>query len=478
MSASGDESLWLLPRDEPCAPLEGAARAEVAIVGGGFAGLSAALHLKEERPELDVALVEAGTVGCEASGRNTGMLGPGVWGRISLLRKKFGDEVAARMFRASEDAVSRVVSLVREEDIDCELEETGQLQLATTERQARSLREDARAFASLGFDVPYLEKAQVERAIATDFYAGGLRFERAGLLDPARLCRELKRRLLERGVRVHERTRVRAISPGKPARVELENGALVADQVVVATNALTPRLGLLRGRVVPLHTHVISTEPLSHERRAALGWEGREGIVDARNFFNYYRLTRDDRILFGGGRPLYRASRDDVAAGASVASREKTWEELARELVSIFPALEGLRIERRWSGAMGFTLDRLPVVGELEEARGVLYAGAWCGHGVALATASGAAIADLALRRASARTTLPWIRGSAPWLPPDPLRAIGLGAYLGALSLRDGIDPVGERKKPDAKTRRREGVDFAPSRLRVSNPSMSKGVKT
>jgi glycine/D-amino acid oxidase-like deaminating enzyme len=341
------------------------------------------------------------------------------------------------MFRASEDAVSRVVALVEDEGLSCDLEETGQLQLATTEEQARALLEDARSFEALGFPVPFLDQGAVSQALATDFYRGGIRFERAGLLDPAKLCRELKRVLLARGVRIHEHTRVESVIPGKPARIELERGSLEADQVVLATDAFSARLGFLRGRVVPLHTHVILTEPLPGSMRAALGWERREGIVDARNFFSYYRLTKDDRILMGGGRPIYRAARGDLVAGATAAAREAIWDELERELATIFPVLDGVRVERRWSGAMGFTLDRLPVLGELAEAQGVLHAGGWCGHGVALATASGATIADLVARRVTGRTLLPWIRGSAPWLPPDPLRALGLGAYLHWLSFKD-----------------------------------------
>jgi gamma-glutamylputrescine oxidase len=430
-------------------------RAQVAIVGGGFAGLSAAYHLVRERP-LDVVLLEAGEVACEASGRNTGMLGPGAVAPITTLVRRLGRDGAARVFGATLDACERALALIGEAGLACGLERNGQLVVARSEKQAASLREQARVLAELGFDVEWLEHDALHEKLASPLYRAALRYPLAANLDPLALCRELARVCRERGVQILEKTRVRAVLPGTPARLSVARASLsraeggrdahptlqdevVADRVVLATNAFTPRLGFLRDRVVPLHTHVVRTEPLGSRLRD-LGWSHREGVIEARHFFSYFRLTADDALLLGGGAPLY--------TGGERATDRARFAELEREIGTIFPALEGVAIERSWSGVMGFTLDRMPVLGELAEAPGVLHAGAWCGHGVALALASGETIADLAFGRRTPRTELPWVRGSAPWLPPDPLRGIGIHAYLAGLGLADRLEETVHARLP------------------------------
>ena len=411
--------------------------AEVVVVGGGFAGLSAAYHLIEAQPGLDVVLIEAGEVGSGASGRNTGMLGPGVGGTITQLRRRLGDEGAAEVFGASERAVRRVLGLIGREAIGCDLEVTGQLKVAMGARHAASLARQARDFEALGFEVPWLDAAQTRARIATKAYCGALFYPEAAMLDPLKLCRGLRRVLIERGVRVVERCPVEAVVPGDPVVVRLGSGELRAKRAVMAANAYSARLGHLAGKVVPLHTHVILTAPLTRWQLSDLAWSGREAIIDARNFFNYYRLTPDDRVMFGGGQALYRPARGDRRAGALKVADPGIWRGLARELGSLLPPLAGLEVARCWSGAMGFTLDGFPVVGAAPEAPGIVHASGWCGHGVAMAFEGGAIAAEAAMGRGRPRS-LPWRgAGSTPTLPPDPLRHMGLSTYLKALAWVD-----------------------------------------
>src|SRR5579883_1768849 len=336
-------------------------RARVAIVGGGFAGLSAALHLV--RAGVDVTLFEAGTVGCEASGRNTGMLGPGAIAPITSLVDRHGPDGARAIFQATLDAVESALELIQAEGLACDLEVTGQLLVARTGRQAAFVESQARAFQELGFDVEWLDRDALATRIASDSFRGGLRHPRAANLDPLRLCHELARVCRARGVVIREQTPVRSVAAG---RLELASGeSVLADRVVLATNAFTSRLGVLRGRVTPLSTHVVLTEPLG-ERVRALGWPGREGVVDARRFFSYFRLTADDRLRWGGGAPLHRRAEDPA-----------TYATIAAEIESVFPSLQGVRIEKQWSGVMGFTLDRTPIVGPLAEEPAILHTGAW-----------------------------------------------------------------------------------------------------
>jgi glycine/D-amino acid oxidase-like deaminating enzyme len=395
-------------------------------------------------------VLEAERVGAGASGRNSGMIGPGVGGWISGLRRRRGDHVAAAMFQSSLDAVDAAIELVRHEGISCELQIGAQLKVAATAGQVERLRREAGSYAALGFDVPWLGRDEVSQAIGARDYLAALRFRRAATVDPARLCLGLRRALERRGVRVFEASSVRRVRGGRPVRLELEGGTVEAETALIATNGYTPQLGLFCGRVIPLQTHMILTEPLEPDRIRSLAWSGREAIIESRNFFNYYRLTPDGRIAFGGGRALYRASPGARAEGATDQIRPRACDDLRRELVRLFPDLEGASIASGWSGTMGFTLDNLPIVGEVPGHAGVHFAGAWCGHGLALSIANGAMFADLVASRANARSDLPWQRSSAPRLPSDPWRGVGLSAYLSALEWSDRAGRVLSQNRREA----------------------------
>jgi gamma-glutamylputrescine oxidase len=455
-----DLSFWVdTPDERPCPPLQGEARAAVAVVGGGFAGLSAAYHLSRERPDLDMVLLEGAIVGSGASGRNTGMLGPRVGGMLKDLCRKFGEPEGRRLYQYSLDAVALVKKLVHDEGLACELEDTAQVKAAVTDRQATALGAEAALLEKLGLAAAWYDERKMAE-IAPVPYRAGLCYPVSGLLNPVRLCRELKRVLLARGVRVHEHTPVSGLAPGPPPRLTFPGGTLAAAQVVVATNAYTPQIGLLRGQLVPIQTHIIQTERLTPAQLGRLNWPGRTPFFEASNLFNYYRLTRDDRIVFGGGRPLYQAAAGDRHSGATDVADPRVWEAQKQVFKQRFPALADVAIPRQWSGSVAMTLDHLPVTGELAEAPGVFFAGGWNGHGVALATASGATVADLLLRRPSARTEFPWVRGRAGRIPGDPLRALGLSAYLTGLGLADRLERLGEKLRGGgARTRPSAGSD-------------------
>ncbi len=413
---------WAPP---PLGPPSG--RAEVVVIGGGFAGLSTALHLVRARPGLDVRVLEVGRLGAGASGRATGMLGPGVAGSILDLEARLGPDGARRAFAATLAAVEQVEALVAAEAIDCALEPTGQLHVALCPRHAARLGREAERLAALGFTAPLLDRAAVRRAVGTDAYHAALRLPGA-LLDPVRLLAGLARAAAARGVRLHEGVRVARVepapAPGRDVRVVCEDPAgrtttLTAPRVVVATNAGLPGLGLLAGRVVPLRAHALVTAPLGAERLAALGWAGREALIDRRTFFHYARLTPDGRLLLGGGRLAgfgAEGPRFGASAGGDAGCAGATRARLVAEAEALFPALRPLQVDVAWSGPLAFTNDRLPVVGPLADAPGVLALGGWCGHGLALSVSAGAAVAEAVVRGAppAEQAELPWWRGTAP----------------------------------------------------------------
>jgi gamma-glutamylputrescine oxidase len=439
-----DLSFWVdTPDPHPCAPLRGDARCDVAVVGGGFAGLSTAYHLMRARPDLDIVLLESARVGSGASGRNTGMLGPRVGGSILDLCRRFGQVEARRLYQTSLDAVDQVKGLIAAEDLSCALEPTPQMKAAVTQRHVAALATEARMLERLGFEAPWHDANDMAH-LAPVAYQAGLRYPQSALLNPVLLCRELKRILIAGGVRVHEHTHVRRLAPGRPVELALGDGTLTAARLVLATNAYTAQLGLLQGQIVPIQTHVIQTEPLTDRQLSRLNWPGRNPVFEAGHIFNYFRLTPDNRILFGGGRPLYQAA-SDARSGATDIADPRVWHAQVNVFRNRFPALCDVAIANKWSGALAMTLDHLPIVGELAEAPGVFFAGGWNGHGVAMATASGAVVAELLMGCRSGRARVPWVRGRAPGVPPDPVRAVGLSAYLTALQAMDRLDAVRDR---------------------------------
>ena len=255
-------------------------------------------------------------MGAGASGRNTGILRPGVGGTILDLCRRFGPDGARRLYRASSLAVEHVRDIIRSERIACDLEDVPHLKMALTVKQAAHLREEAETLARLGFGADYHDEARMA-ALAPIPSRGGLSYPGSGQLNPALLARGLKRLVVGRGVRVHENTPVSSITPGDEIRLTTPRGSLVARQVVLATNAHTPQLGVLCGQIIPIQTHVSLTEPLSEAELSGLAWEGRMSLSDKRHIFNYYRLTGDNRIMFGGGRPVYRPAKGDARAGAT-----------------------------------------------------------------------------------------------------------------------------------------------------------------
>ena len=417
-------------------------RADTAVIGGGLTGLSAAYHLLSRRPGARVILLEARRIGAGASGRTTGLLGPGVGQSLPALVRRWGPAEARALYVATLRAVEDVSRLVSRERIDCELAMTGQLIVARSQAGCARLAAHARLLKQLDLPGDTLDDEALDRAIRLSCSRAcgargpaALRLSVAGTLHPTKLLAGLARRVTERGGIVLEHTRVIAVGRGRPVRLEVAGGGeILADEVVVATAGYTPDLGLLRGRILPVHLQVVATEPLERGAREALGWSGREGIVEARRIFSYFRLTADDRIVFGGGVPRYRwggRADDDPRTPAALDS-------LAREFDETFGPQLQIRVASGWTGMIGYVLDTLPAI---ERARGrpsVLHAVGWCGHGIALSVASGAWIGRL-LCDGAAPEDLPWYRDRPPLLPFEPVRWAGFQAGVRMLSLLDRI---------------------------------------
>ena len=405
-------------------------RVDVAVIGAGLTGLSAAYHVLAAHPGSRVVVLEAGHVGQGASSRNTGMLTPGVGQDLAALIRRWGVHAARDMYIHSLDAVRYVASLTASEGIDAGLHLNGLLVVARGPGGRVRLEKQAAALESLALPCERLDREGLDRHIrleggtSSDETRGpaALRLPVAGTLNPARLLAGLANAVRRRGGLVAEGAKVTALSRRAPVLVSLDQGqSLRATHVVVATGGYTRPLDVHRGRLIPLHLRVLLTEPLSPAQLVALHWPGREGVIDSRRLFNYFRLTDDDRILFGGGRPCYRSGRDP----AEMPCQESTRTKLERELHSLFPALGELSMARTWSGVIDYSLDALPIIGNVPGHENVLFAGGWCGHGIALGTSSGRWVCEL-IDSGGPSHRLPWFRPRPPLAPPDPFRSLAV----------------------------------------------------
>lgn len=416
-------------------------RVDVAVIGGGLTGLSAALHLVRARPGWTVVVLEAGRVGAGASGRSTGIVGPGVGTGITSLTSRFGPRVSRRMFRYSQDAVDAVVKLVNDEQIACDLTPSAHLLCASTQGQASRLGREWQTFTKLGLPTPLLGRDDLASLLGHDRYLSALEYQPVMLVNPLKLTLGLATAAARAGVQILEHSPVTGLQ-ADPGAVQLRVGdrsALQAAMVVVATDGYTPPDLPYGRRTFAVRTHVLATEPLSSGQRAALGWSGREAVIDQRTFFSYYRFDAEGRLLFGGGPVCV----PQAGPQASVA----VWERLERELRQLMPALGQVRITHRWSGLTSAALDELPVVGAVPRQPGVYYAGAWRGHGLALSVANGSWLANR-LAHGSDDFTLPWHRSRTGSPALGPLRSVGVRAYVRTFRTLDRGGALAERMRP------------------------------
>jgi gamma-glutamylputrescine oxidase len=339
--------------------------------------------------------------------------------------KRLGLAKAQAAYRATLRAVEYTRDLIRNEGIGCELEMTGQLVVARSDAARARLAAQAALFKMSGIPCETLSDAALAAKIrlAPVSAHGGpaaLRLPLAGILHPMKLMAGLAERIVSRGGRIFENARVSAISNGRPVRIETQGGGeVLADEVVAATAAYTPDLGLLRGRILPLHLQVLVTEPLSGDARAAIGWDGREGVLDARRIFSYFRLTGDGRIVFGGGIPRYRwgGATDDNGAAPAL-------ERLRLEMLRTFPAAARLEVAKGWTGVIDYVADALPAIQRSKRNPAIVHVVGWCGHGIALAVASGEWVAAL-MTNGARHEDLPWFRNDPPLIVPELARWVG-----------------------------------------------------
>ena len=407
----------------PLTSLQGDQIADIVIVGGGYTGLSAALHLAERFPERRIVLLEGTRVGYGASGRNCGLLLPFINGAEAITHELVDagriDE-ARKVFDATSAGIGLIQELVEQRGVDCEWEPVENLMGALTPRQEARLEGEQRMFAALGLEATWLSETELRQRVDVEGYRGALTVPTSAMINPAKLATGLLGLVRAAGVEVYEDSPVLEVEPGTTVSVRTPRGRVRAPMLILATNAYTHHLGFLRGRVLPMHSHSIVTAPLSETQIEALSWSGRQPFFDVRSFFNLFRLTADNRVLLSGGDGFY------YYGGAAI-DREghPDYERLSRDLRMLFPALADVPITHRWVGHVGTTLDFSPTIGAVGPTDNILFAGGYSGHGVTVAVLAGRLLRDLVAGEPLDPVFDFVLNRQPPRAPGEPLTSVG-----------------------------------------------------
>jgi glycine/D-amino acid oxidase-like deaminating enzyme len=418
--------------------LAGSRRADVAVVGAGFTGLWTALALTERDPHLEVVVVEAEQVAHGATGRNGGFVEPSLTHGVHNGARHFAGELAelTELGRANLDGL---VADVARFGIDCDLRRVGMLDVATAAWQLEDLADGVELLRDSGEDVDVLDADATRARVDSPTYLGGLlRHDAGATVDPGRLARGLAAELDRRGVTLHESSPVTGLTrTAAGVRVATPLGEVLADRVVLATNAYSHRLLRRTGRhFVPVHDYVLVTAPLTAEQLARIGWVGREGVADAGNQFHYYRLTADDRVVWGGYDAIYRFG---SGVGPRDDHRHATYDLLARHFRRTFPQLDDVPFERWWGGPIATTTRFSVTFGDTWDGR-IVYALGYTGLGVAATRFAGQVLRDRLLDPGSALLQLQLTSTSPFPFPPEPLRWLGVTLTRRAIARADRRD--------------------------------------
>lgn len=429
-----EKSYWLGSSSyEESPPLDGSTMVDVAVVGGGFCGLSTAYYLKRAEPSLRVAVLEDKVVGYGASGRNAGFAMTLMGFTLSLTALRFGKEKAKQAHDFAHRAVDHIGQMVDAHGIDCEYEKTGLLTVALNPAQEKRLQDEIELAEKIGIrGLRWIKRADLSAEVRSPTYFGARHEDQCALINPAKYVRGLKDAAIEAGVEVYERTPASSLHTDATLRVDTPRGIVEAEKVVLATNAFSGRFPQLRNKQFPVFTYIILTEPLSDAQLADIGWGARQGIEDARNMIHYYRLTTDNRILFGGSdaRYYFRGALDRDLNPA-------VFRRLKRDLRRTFPSLREARIEHQWGGPVSVTADFFPAMGYAGKDRRIAYALGCVGHGVAMMNMAGQVLRDLVLEQQTELTDLFFVNRSIIPLPPEPLRFAVAEAIRGGLRAQD-----------------------------------------
>lgn len=421
-----NDSYWAQEQPPASPPLGEDMAVDVAIVGGGYTGLAAAWRLAQAAPGLKIALLEAQQVGHGASGRHGGMVLPQPGPESFEIAHDL--ETHKLTYDLTVESMAALQALVQSSGMDADLRLDGFVHTFLDEEDWPYYEEYVDQVQRAGMPLELWDEDETAEALGTEIYVGGVYDPNGGSVHAMKLIKVLKQAAEAAGVRIFGDSPVLDVEEGEPVRLRVgEAGRTVlADALVLATNAYTSALGFFKHQVMPVHAQTAVTPPLSARQLDSIAWESRLPFFDSRNALFHLVLTPDNRIVIGGGSAEYffgnnlRYRGDLPAIGAMMLA----------ELVHMYPALEGIQFEHVWNGLLGMSFDGTPSVGVGGKFGNIYHGLGYSGQGVNLSFLFGDVIAALHQGQDHPWLATPYANNRLPFIPPEPFRWIGVQAAM------------------------------------------------
>lgn len=437
------QPFWLDDIDAPeiLPPLYMDIEADLLIVGAGFTGLWAAVQALEYNPNRKVVVIEAATIASGASGRPGAIVSTSVMHGLSNAERVFPDDLDL-LEELGQKNMADLIAMLDKYGIDCDAEWTGELTVGVGNDWEEALKAEYWLNKKHGHNVEFLDEVETASHIASPIFGGALwSKDRSGILNPAKLAWGLREVALKLGAQIYENTPLIAVKPyGYCLRAKVPLADIIAKKILLATNAFAAGHRNIKRKVAAVRDRIVATEPLTSAQLNSIGWANRQGIYDTRTQMNYMRLTKDNRIIFGGKLAYFFWNNTKPKRDLT----EKPYQKLAEAFFATFPQLEGISFSHAWSGPIALT-TRMAVHFQRYHGNRMVYAGGYSGFGIS-ASRFGAKIALSILEEHDdcLAKKLKLVTSQPNYIPPEPLRWLGAQITMYAM---DTVDAKGGWRK-------------------------------
>ncbi len=414
-------SLWAsyTPDYEATPALSGELDCDVAIIGGGFTGVSTAYHLSQRFPEKSIVLLEGKLLANGASGRNGGMMLNWVYGTGSMT-----DEMTKAVYTATHDTIEDIENIIKKHKLKVSYRRDGCFEVFTDEKRAEAAEADAAYYQSLGIPIQWLNAEELKQKIALNGVYGGLLDSSEGQLNGVQYLRELRPVLQAQGVEIFENTPVTNIQEGSTITLETPQGSVKAKAIVLATNAYTGKLGYFRKAYFPLHSYVFATKAQSESTFQNIGWRGTAAFADDLNRISYASKTLEGHLVFGGGSNLsydYKFNNGTVIHNPPA----RAFTDMRSTLTNYLPETKSLEISHKWTGPLAISLKRNCSMGVTGEHNNIYYGLGYSGHGLTAANMAGRVLTDIYAGDMEKWQDMPFVESKFSPIPLEPFRWMG-----------------------------------------------------